>query len=445
MTVADSLSRRLEMLAERLPPLTALSSIGRLSGGHALAVAFSLASLPLLSRLTVPENYAPLAVFVATTTTIGAFSTLAFTNGIVGEHSARRAHELSIVSITCGLGFSLLVAAAVLGIYFARELSAFGPMGWWVFAVPATVLANSFAEAVSALGNRCQAYERLSVIPVAVSLVTVATTLFLCTLNFGSHGVMAGFLAGQATAFALYWRLYSSLGLDRRTIAPRSMMQVAYRHRRFAYFSMPASVLWASLMALPVYALSYVGATNALGEFNRARFIASAPISIVSGAVTWVYRQRAADALRHDLDCRREFVRIFLLLSLVGAPAAAVLGVFGATIFELVLGDDWGGAGVFAQILAPMLFLRFVAAPLSHTLFLASAQRIDLLLMGGAFILTAALLTLASVQDWSADQMVICFVLGCSVLYISQIVSSWLVASEFGSAKPEPHDRIERN
>lgn len=404
---------------------SSLQAVAKLSGGQIIAAALSVLAAPILSRLYAPEDYAPFAVFVAVTSVCSSLGTVALSNGIIVERSCRRAHELAVVCLIVGGAATTAGALVIITIALVQWPAFGGAIGPWLFAVPLLVMVNCVSEVVSALANRQKAYGKLSIIPIGVSTSTVGLTLTLGVLEFEASGVMIGYLAGQAFALIAYLYLYASLELARPRVTGCHLIGLARRHRRFVYFSLPSSLIWSFMMALPVYALNWAGAMLALGEFNRARFLAGASVTLVSGAFGSVYRQRFVEDIREGGDCRATFTRAFCALLAIGLAPAYCLSFYGGEIFGLVLGETWHGVGEFAEVLAPMLLLRFIAAPLSQVFFLLGAQKLDFVLMLGGFTICAFLTAWPLVFSWPEIYIVAAFSCVFSCLYVVQILFAW--------------------
>jgi O-antigen/teichoic acid export membrane protein len=70
-------------------------------------------------------------------------------------------------------------------------------------------------------------------------------------------------------------------------------------------------------------------------------------------------------------------------------------------LFSLAFGPEWREAGLYVQILSPVIFARFVVSPLSAVLARAKQQKLDMFLQG-LFLVVAgtALLIGAMVRDF---------------------------------------------
>jgi len=59
-------------------------------------------------------------------------------------------------------------------------------------------------------------------------------------------------------------------------------------------------------------------------------------------------------------------------------------------LFALVFGEEWRVAGNYAQVLIPMMFVKFISSPLSSMLFIGNKQ-INNLYGQGAFVVSVSL------------------------------------------------------
>lgn len=105
------------------------------------------------------------------------------------------------------------------------------------------------------------------------------------------------------------------------------------------------------------------------------------------------------------------------------------MALLGPYVLALVFSADWTEAGVYARILAPMILVQFVAAPLSQTLNVLERQ--DVQFVWDAFRLALVGVTLlgAVAIGWQAPAAigVVSGALGTS--YLVLIVICWRLTS----------------
>ena len=67
--------------------------------------------------------------------------------------------------------------------------------------------------------------------------------------------------------------------------------------------------------------------------------------------------------------------KIIVRLSLVGLLIFIPILIFGKSLFGIVFGETWKTAGVFAQLLVPWLFMKFVLSPITSIPIIKGKQK----------------------------------------------------------------------
>ena len=105
--------------------------------------------------------------------------------------------------------------------------------------------------------------------------------------------------------------------------------------------------------------------------------------------------------------------------------------VVGPAAFVVVFGEEWREAGVYAQILAPWMFLTFVGSPLSSLFDVLERQATEFGLNALLFVLRVAALAIGGMQGGAIGALIgFCsvsavFWLGQSVLLLRWADVSW--------------------
>jgi len=119
--------------------------------------------------------------------------------------------------------------------------------------------------------------------------------------------------------------------------------------------------------------------------------ILSLPIMIVSGAISDVFKEKASKDYNELGSAKGVYLLTLKRLFLIGIIPAIIMYFFVVDLFVLIFGHNWLISGQFAQILIPMIFLRFVVSPLTYIFFIANKQNINLI--GQFFLFTFTLLS----------------------------------------------------
>lgn len=351
-------------------------AIAKLSSGQIAAAAIPFVSAPILGRIYSPQEYGVLGLYIAFAAIFAGASTLQFQNGVLAVRSTRESNAMAGLALMSSLGVSVIAAIVAVTIWLAfGSRPGFGSNLVWLLVLPLSVISSSIVLTGEVVLNRRQKYGALARLLVLSSGVTALTTIAFGLSGWTTAGVMAGYLSGEVVRTAGYIMLLRSLSFRPFALGMHGLIRLGKRHALFPRFSLPATLLSSLIIQMPALALGGFGTSALLGAFARAQRLVSMPFLLVGTAISHVFRQRASDDYRAGGSCRAIYKKTALLLAAIGFAPMCILIAFGPRIFEIFLGPDWTIAGEIAQILAPALYLRMIAAPLEAIFHFTGNQR----------------------------------------------------------------------
>lgn len=350
-------------IVRRLLPKSAFArGVSVLLGGTAGAQALMVMAAPLLTRLYTPEDFGLLAVFTALLALLTVIASGRYELGIPLPESDQDAANITLLS----LAIVVVVTALALTVFLiwpleianainAPELAAYLwliPFG--VFFVGCYQVFNKWAVRSKQFGSiaRTRIYQSIG-------------TLFIQIGGFklGAPALLGGHAAGQGVGAT--GLLISALNRSEfRRCSPKAMWTQARRYRDFPIYSTWTGLFnTASLQLAPILFLALFGASVA-GLYALTLRILSMPGSLIGNAVGSVFLSEAPEARRNG-TLPALVTRLHSRLAMAGALPLAVLLFFGPELFAFVFGEQWRQAGVYAQWMAPWIYLQFQWSPLS--------------------------------------------------------------------------------
>jgi O-antigen/teichoic acid export membrane protein len=146
----------------------------------------------------------------------------------------------------------------------------------------------------------------------------------------------------------------------------RELREVAGRYRRFPMLSVWSGLL--NLQILPPLLAAFYG-TEVAGWFGLTQRVIGLPSFLVGTAIAHVYLSHVARMrVENPESVRALFDKTAKRLLLFGFVPITLIAAAGPAAFEIVFGSEWGAAGLYTRLLAPMFMAQFVAYPLSQTL-----------------------------------------------------------------------------
>lgn len=398
--------------------------------GTGLAQLITLFSAPVLTRLYAPDQY-------------GIFANVAAICAIAAVLSTGRYESSIMIPTGNAEAFACVKLSLLVSVYISATMAVVVPL-WggglltllrveidprYLFVVPVYTFLSGSYQAIYAWLIRTGLFSAISLSRVGAAVVSVAVTLAVGSQHPKASGLVAGLVAGQICACCFLWHSVgcktwkAMLGVSQEKI-----LDAAVRFKRFPAYAVPSDLCNSAAQQLPsILLLAHFGA-GAAGLFALTQRMLSLPISLLSSSILDVFKKRAADDLAELGNCRRLFLKTMFLLTVVALLPLLVILLGAPLIFGLVFGPQWMQAGVYAQILAPMFFLRFIASPLSYVLYLTERQSLDLL--GNIAMLTVSTLgILIGAYYQSVDLGLSLFSGNCCFIYALYILISFRSSS----------------
>jgi O-antigen/teichoic acid export membrane protein len=175
-----------------------------------------------------------------------------------------------------------------------------------------------------------------------------------------------------------------------------------------------AHTLNAASRQSPNILLSVFFSTASAGFFMLTQRVVGAPIYIVGGAVGDVFRQQASVIYAENGECKVVYLKTFKKLILISFVPFVIFFIIAPDIFSIIFGEKWRIAGEYAQILAPMFFLQFIANPLSNMYLIAQKQKEDLTMQIILFLVILTPFLIFSDAFWA----IVLYSIGYSSIYL---------------------------
>jgi O-antigen/teichoic acid export membrane protein len=354
-----------------------------LMAGTTIAQAFPVAISPILTRIYTPEDFGLFAMYVAIVSIVAVIATGRYELAIMLPEKDEDAFQITILASVITLLMSSLLLLIV--VTFNREIANIlqnPEISPWLYLLPLSVLITGLYQALNYWHNRNKRYTSIAINRVVQSGGTVSGQLGLYFI-MQSIGLIIGQLTGQFLGLLYFLKTYF-LKDRRKYKALRSKAKVlAKQYQNFPKIEVPTALVNVCANQAPNILLASLFSANSAGFYYLTQRVLQVPITLISGSVLDVFKQRASEDYKKYGHCREIFKRTFWALLLIALPLSVVLFIVIQDLFTWVFGESWQEAGTYAQILILPLFLRFMANPLSFVFHIAGKQFWNLLTMLG--------------------------------------------------------------
>jgi O-antigen/teichoic acid export membrane protein len=402
------------------------SRVATVLGGTIIAQLIPIAILPLLTRLIGPEDLGLYFLWSGVASVLTVLASAKLDMAIFTAQIEEVIDDLLrlIAFIAIGIAIlTLIVLKAILPwsgfVIENRAIQEFsGPLA--LFA-----LAMAIYQGLLAVLTYRAAFKRLVWAGILLAGSIALLQLLAGWAGLGVRGLIYSrlLMTGVVGVAVMHWAEISPLHLVRGFSFPR-LRGVLVANYRFPLYSMPGNFVNSLAAQLPLFIIIARFGPAAVAFYALTLKVLAGPISLLANSVLTVFKEQAGRDFREQGNCRDAYRYAFKSLVALAILPALILGGFGEQIFRITFGPGWGVAGHYAQMLAPLFFMRFIASPLSYTLYLSQRQLQALIWQTGVLAMTWAVFSLTN----NLETAITVYSLAYSTMYLLYIFISYQAA-----------------
>ena len=352
-------------------------NMAMLASGTGAAKVIGVASMPVITRIYMPDHFGVLAVFTSLTALLVPFGTLRYSmalplpkrDGTAMNLAVFCAFSLLTVSLLATLVF-WIAAPYLLGLLSMQELLPF----WWL--LPLALFGTGLYELLSHWAVRDKAFEPLARTKVWQAVIGAITKIGLGLLGLKPLGLLVGQVLTQAGGvLSLFKNFFGKFRSSWWQVSSTRIRFLIRRYADFPKYRLPSQSVMLFNIKAPLLFFAWNFGAETTGQFGLAMMVLLLPLTLFGQTTGQAYYAEIAKIGRKDSEKIQKITKnITKKLSLVSIPPFLILLFGGPWIFEIVFGEVWREAGIFASILAINLLTMFIATPITHALTVVGRQ-----------------------------------------------------------------------
>lgn len=400
-----------------------LRNVGIVMIGTALAQAIPMLILPYFTRVLSADLIGIYFIWLSAVAILASLATLSFEQAIFISRNKVELHSTLRLLVICAAticGFAWFFGY-ILSYWFDVTILPSVLRGLellWVMYCFFFILSQALVNYYIYKSNFLES----SILKVSIAFSIGLAQMLVVYFGFALEGLLISqvVMCGVVTLFFMkrnrVWP-FSEKVLD-------NTLQTAKRCQRFIAYSTPAAVINTLASQLPIFFIAANFGPGLAGFYGLANKVLTVPSGFLSGSVLAVFKDEAGEEFRRNGNCLVAYKKVLKFLLLIAVPPFLILFLVVEYLFRLIFGEEWAEAGYYAQLLIPMVFVGFIASPLSYTLLLAQWQGVNLVWQ----ICLLAMSYVAFNSFESFEHSIIFYSSGYSVFYIVYIAISYLAA-----------------
>jgi len=326
--------------------------------GSVLAHALPLLLGPVLTRLYTPGDFGQYALLWAIATNLAVVACARYEFALPLEKNPRGAALLMALCARLLLVVTAICTLLALVLHFWQGM----PLAW---LLPASVLAIGATQWLTLWATRAHRFGLLSAARLVQQGGGAVLQVLLGLFKAGPTGLLVGPIVAGLGAAWLLARPAPQDGWRRIWRQPPARLKaMATRHRDFPLYNTPHAFIGALQDTLALLLIAAWAGDAAAGFWALALRYLKAPATLLGGALSQALYPQLLQA-QSAAQARALVRQSMLALAALAVPLAAVLLLWGPTLFTWLFGAQWGDVGMLARGLGLYIALHFIASPLS--------------------------------------------------------------------------------
>lgn len=345
--------------------------------GNGLALIIPFIVAPFISRIFTPEDFGAFELFARTMGLIAIVGSLRFEFAILLPKD--RDEVLALVKLCLRILLVVTFVSSVLVLPFRSQIGLFlnsSGLPDLLWLLPIGVLSLGAFNIMNQYLIKSQSFKEAAVEKVVSASSNNLSKFLLGVFSPNAFSLVIGQIVGSVLPLIAVMRLRSirkMLGeVFRLSISAKALFK---KYRDFPLINTFHAFFHEGQHTVLLLLISVYYGEFALGLFGFAFRYLRVPLAVFGTSIGQVLNEKWSRDLNEHRSIKNSVMKIVLFLAGSGLIPFAVLFFYGEPIFTFVFGSDWTEAGLYAEILAPWLFVNFMASPISSIPILVERQR----------------------------------------------------------------------
>lgn len=342
-------------------------SVFTLATGTIISQGLTIIAAPLLTRIYTPEEFGVAALYFSVVSILSPVVCGNYDMAVVLPEKDEDAANLMVLSVILSLIISGLTL--ICWLVFSQQLASLLGLPnsiMWDWLIPVSLLISGLYSVFSYWVIRQKKFSQLATANVSQYTTTFGYQFGLGLLQeSGWSELVKGKLVGSVIATGLLGHVVIKDWVDSKyKLSKQLILSMMVRYRKYPIFTVCPNLLNSFTAQFPVLFLSHFFDSTVVGQYSLSMRLLILPTALIGNAISKAYHQKFAEQrLKGNLS--ESFQEAFIILGCFSIIFFSLVIVLSPTLFSVVFGVEWKTAGIYSQILAPALAVRFVVSALS--------------------------------------------------------------------------------
>lgn len=363
-----------------------VQNVAKIITGDIVVKIIGFFAIAVIARLYPPEDFGILELAVSIQLIALTFSSMKYEQAIPLPEKDEDAVNLLSLSLLILFIFTIATFVITCIVYhYWNNNEIVKKTGVLIFFIPGLILFRGVRDDVNFWFTRKKRFGRSALSDIGNKIGEISGKIIL--FGLGVYGLFLGNIFGIIFSVLVYvFYMYKMDGEVIRKIKIRVMREKLTEYKKFPIFLLPSHLFKMVSERLPAIILTPFFGFTIVGYYAMSFKLFNEPMSILSKSIANVFYQEASVKHAKNDNLSNLVKEVFEKLVVLMLLPITFLAVGGDVLFSVFLGKNWIVAGQYTQILAPMMFFRFISTPIAMVLNVLGKQDIDMI-FNGVFLL----------------------------------------------------------
>lgn len=371
-----------------------------LTSGSILAQIIMIICSPIMTRLFTADQIGMYTYVLSIATLFMPVVNGRYDMSIVTEEVEENIYPLiklsviigSIISIFITLGYYIYIK------YFSIKYNDYSYTVGIIFLLLMTYMLNNV---LSAYNNRNKEYKIMTKVYIIRTAFQNIGAVIMGVFNAGLIGLLIPYTIGQFMGINKQSKSLMPHLKKIRVIKKEELVKVLKKHYRQPLFSAPAIFANGfSYSSITLFIEALFGMAQ-VGYYSISVRLLGLPLGLISGNISKIFFEEASKEYNETGQYYKTFKKVFLFQLVLAIPMVLGMIIIVPKVCAIIFGQEWGIAGKYVTILAPMFGIKFIVTAISPGMIISGKQKLELILQImfiGASIICLIICTLFRVK-----------------------------------------------
>lgn len=390
--------------------------------GTILSQIIAILTIPILSRIYLPEDFGQLAVVMVFSNVAGVILALRYEMALMLPKSDVVAFQIMFKSIIIAI-FMTLFESMFLSILFKYSLENYAQFFYLIILCS---FFNLFFQLSTLWFNRQKKF-KTSAKFVIFKVVSIFGMQLL--LSEQQNGMIYGYVYGNMIIFFILFFIYikdiSNIGIN---VSKLKLFFILKRYKKFPIYSVPASLMNSSANNIQFILIEQLFGSASAGILSMLTRLIYAPAALIGKTVNNVVFQHFTREINQKKMIFEQMKRITLFISVIGfIVIIMILIIYKYNILIIILGKNWSEVNNLLIYFIPLIFTSILSTSISRFA-IFEKQEIGMCFQGFMLVCVISSIMLGEVITKNFQQTVILYSIILSLVFMAQLNISLYLA-----------------